>query len=265
MKRNITGKFLLALAALLLLIPAGGAQAAARKYFSSQAADMPMDVYGVAFEAKQKQYGSDYLADIVRTENGVSKTLVRKVDFAYVTNGIYLYYSKPGKKVNTADFGPCYKNTIYRYTIKSGKKQKMASGLRLIPVDAIGKYLYYGQENYADGIDLYSLNIKTKKKNHMVDCVGGMQIGSTRVVTSTNSGDVGNYPIYSFEFDGTKRKKITDGIFLRLRGKTITFAKYKYDVNTHKDYYRLYTCTVTAKKKKAITKWIESIPQEYFQ
>ncbi len=265
MNRKRLWRNLLLLAVLLLMIPAGGAQAAARKYFDCQGADYPIDVYGVTFEAKTKQYGNEYLADIVRTENGVSKTLLTKVNFAFVTNGIYLYYSKPVKKVADDNFGSSYNNTIYRYTIKSGKSKKLVSGVRYIPMQAIGKYLYYGQENYADGVDLYCINVNTKKKTHMVDVVGGVLIGSTRVVTSTNSGDVGNYPIYSFNFDGTARKKITDGILVNLKGKTVTFAKYKYDSKTHKDSFRLYTCTVTAKKKKAITKWIDRIPEEYYQ
>ena len=131
MNRKRLWRNLLLLAVLLLMIPAGGAQAAARKYFDCQGADYPIDVYGVTFEAKTKQYGNEYLADIVRTENGVSKTLLTKVNFAFVTNGIYLYYSKPVKKVADDNFGSSYNNTIYRYTIKSGKSKKLVSGVTI--------------------------------------------------------------------------------------------------------------------------------------
>ena len=244
-----------------ILLPSGGAEAAA-KYYASRAADYPMEVNGAVYEAEQKKFDDGYFAQITRTKDGKKTVLVPKADFAYVTNDVYLYYAKPGKVVNDPDFGTSHKNTIYRLTIKTGGKKKIVSGLRTIPAHAVGNYLFYGRDDYADGITLYSYDVKKKKKTFMVDVVGAVKLGTNRVITDTNTGDVDNYPIYSFNFNGSDKRKITEGVLLKVSGKKMYFAKVKF-VNGY-ERYRVYSCNLLGRGKTARTGWVKQIPKKYF-
>lgn len=213
----------------------------------------------ITFIVKQYQKDSSYYYKIIMKKNGKTKTIEKKMDTSFVTNGEILYYAKEGKK--NEDYESM--NTIYKYIVKTGKKEKIAAGINYTVCGCSGKYLYCGTNNGADGVDLYAVNVKTKKKKHMTDVVGGVYVSGNRVVTSTNSGDVGNYPIYSFKLNGSHKKKITDGILLSVKKKKIYYGKVKSD---GKEKFKVYSCSLTGKNKKALTGWIDwdKVPKEYW-
>ena len=247
-----------ALAVCCMLGAPGQAQAAA--YQSSRAVDVTTTVAGKTFEAVQYQNDKGwYVCQITMTQNGSTKTLVDGADAAFVTNGKYLYYAKVTAKL---DDGWSYKQKIYRLTITSGAKKKLASGINYIPAAAYGSYLYYGSDQGPEGINLYAMNVKTKKKRHMVDVVGSVKCGSGRVVTTTNTGDAGNYPMNVFKKDGNKRKMFAKGFGAKIKGKKIIFGKLRYQDGGHIQ-FRVYKCSLSGKGKKAITDWLDKYPEEY--
>ena len=211
---------------------------------------------GATFTAIQYKSGDSYYFKIVMKKNGRKKTLATKAGAEFATNGSILYYVKTGSR--TSDYR--YRNTIYRYVIKTGKATKVTAGLNYTICGCSGDYLYYGIDNWADGVKLYALNVKTKKKKYMTDGVGRVYISGKTVVTSTNSGDVDNYPIHSFQLNGSGKKKIDDGILLKVKNGKIYYCRYRY---TSGDRYKVYTCLLNGKNKKAVTGWVSKIPAKY--
>lgn len=236
---------------------------AADKYVSNMAADTKQKVGNVTFVSKQYKVGSSYYCKIIMKKDGKSKTIDKKTTAAFVTNGKVLYYVKEGKLVN--DYGQ-HKNTIYKYTIKTGKKEKIITGPEYTIRGCSGTYLYYGTDNWADGVDLYAINVKTKKKKHMVDTVGRVFISGSRVVTTMNSGAPEDYPIHSFKLNGTGKKKISDGNLLNVKNGKIYYYKTKL-VNEKNETivkYKVYRCSETGKSKKALTEWVSEVPEKYY-
>lgn len=241
---------------LLTIISTPQISKAASKYVSNVAIDTKQKVGNVTFVSKQYKVGSSYYCKIIMKKGGKSKTIDKKTTAAFVTNGKILYYAKEGKLIDEYR----HKNTIYKYTVKTGKKQKLVTGTDYTVLGCSGTYLYCGTNNGADGVDLYALNIKTKKKKHMIDVVGNVFVSGSRVVTSTNTGDVGNYPIHSFKLNGTGKKKIVDGILLKAKKGKIYYCK----VNEATWKYKVYSCSMTGKSKKALTGWVSEIPAKYY-
>lgn len=228
---------------------------AASKYVSSVAWDTPKTVNGATFVAKQHKVGSRYLSKIIWTKNGKSTTILSGVEAAFVTNGKVLYYSKPTKKLSAYS----WRETIYCYNIKSKKSKKIISGTDYTVCGCSGTYLYCGNDNGADGVNLYAVNIKTKKKKHMVNAVGSVAVSNGKVVTTTNSGAIGNYPIYVFNSNGSRKKKIADGCHATIKNGKIYFVRYNYASGK----VRVYRCSLKGKNKKAVTGWCSSIPSKY--
>ena len=69
----------------------------------------------------------------------------------------------------------------------------------------------------ADGIKLYAYDLKKKRKKYMTSGVANVLVDRNHVVTSTNSGDAGNYPINFFKLNGTGKKKYVMAVYLNLK------------------------------------------------
>lgn len=191
-------------------------------------------------------------------KNGKESIIADNANAEFITNGKVLYYSKHEKMIDKELYR--FQNTIYRYNIKSGKHTKIITGVDYTVCNCSGKYLYYGTDNGPDGVDLYAINLKTKKKRHMVDGVGIVRMSGKRVITDTNTGDAANFPIHSFKFDGSGKKKIADGMLMSARnGKVIYYVCNEKILGE----YKVYQCTAKGKNKKALSGWVTDIPVEY--
>lgn len=217
---------------------------------------MPIKVKGVSFTAKRNS-GSRNIYRIVREKNGKSTTILSGVEAAFVTNGDILYYSKPIRRID--DY--TWQNTIYCYNTKTKKSKKIVSGANFGIRECSGKYLYCGNEIMAAGVNLYAVNVKTKKKNHMVHAVGTIKIANGKVLTTTNAGSIGNDPIHVFNLNGSGKKKIADGCHATIKKGKIYYARWSMKRNKVK----VYCCSLKGNHKKAVTKWLKRIPSKYMQ
>ncbi len=183
---------------------------------------------------------------IVVTKKGKRVTVAKKVNQGFVTNGKNIFYVKNGNLVNYRT-----KTTIYKYNIKSKKKTKIKTGLDYVVLGCSGKYLYYGSDCEADGVNLCVLNLKSGKSKSMANGVSRIYISDGRVVTEPCTGAPINLPIYSFKKDGTDKKTIAKAMFDKVKN-----GKVYYTVNSS-DYSRTrkYVCSVRGTKKKALTGW----------
>lgn len=227
---------------------------AADKYLNNSNVDMPKTINGISFVAKRYEETDKY--EIVMKKNGITKIIAKNTTCDFTTNGKLVYYCKIKKKINSYET----KNCIYKYDIKTGKKRKILSGRQYTVRGCSGRYLYCGIDEVADGIKLYSYDLKQKKKKYMISIVGSVAVYGNYVVTSTLSGDAGNSPINCFKLNGTGKKKICDGSFLKAeKGKL-----YYYVVRESDWKNKIYTCSFNGKNKKAITGWIKRIPDKYW-
>lgn len=227
---------------------------AAGKFVSSEAWDSPIKVKGVVFTAKRHQAGPGY-TKIIREKDGKSTTILSGVQAAFVTNGEVLFYSKPVEQINSFS----WKNTVYCYNIKSKKSRKFVSGRDFVVQGCSGTYLYCGNDNGADGVNLYAVNVKTKKKKHMVDVVGKVKVSNGKVLTTTNSGALGNYPIHVFNTNGSGKKKIADGCFATIKKGKVYYTRWNMKTNK----FKVYRCSLKGSNKKAVTKWLSHTPSKY--
>ena len=201
---------------------------------------------------------------LTMTKGGKTKTLAKKVDGVFTTNGKYVYYAKRGARV-TSDTSSMEwlwnhrKNTIYRLNVKTGAKKKIVSGVNIVPRGALGKYLYYGKYPSAasDTQTLYAMNMKTKKKRALAG-VSYDGICNGRVICHnwTNAG--GGMPLYSYKKGGTGKILIASNMcgtsgMVKIRGKKLTY------VATDNTNYRTYRCTAKGKNKKALCGWTSSL------
>lgn len=227
---------------------------AAGKFVVSRGLDTPIKVKGASFTAR-RDTGSRNIYSIVREKNGKSTTILSGVEVAFVTNGDILYYSKPIKRID----GYTWRNTIYCYNIKTKKSKKIASGANFGIRECSGKYLYCGNEIMAAGVNLYAVNVKTKKKRHMVNVVGSINIANGKVLTTTNAGSIGNDPIHVFNLNGSGKKKIADGCHATIKNGKIYYARW----SMKKKRIKVYQCSLKGNHKKAVTKWVKYIPTKY--
>ena len=140
--------------------------------------------------------------------------------------------------------------------------KKLIAGYGYEPRACSGTYLYCGGcKEPVEGIKLYALNIKTKKKTYMRKNAGFVQYKSGKVVASTNTGAVGNFPIYLFNKNGKNRKKIANGATVRIKGKRVYYCVF----SASKMKYKVYKCNLKGKGKKAVTGWKSEYPSKYFK
>lgn len=228
---------------------------AAGKFVFSETQDSSVKVKGAVFTAERYLTGPGY-SKIIRKKDGKSTTILSGVDAGFATDGDVLYYSKPVKQINSFS----WKNTVYCYNIKLKKSRKIVSGRDFVVQGCSGRYLYCGNNNGADGVNLYAVNVKTKKKKHMVNTVGKVVVSDGKVLTTTNSGALGNYPIHVFNLNGSGKKKIAEGCHATIKKGKIYYARWNMKTNK----FKVYRCSLKGNNKKAVTKWLSRTPSKYF-
>ncbi len=226
-------------------------------YSSNQVVDRKVTVNGVSVISKQYKVGNDYRYKIIISKNGKAIEAIKNTRAEFTTDGKILYYLKRGKSVNTWQ----HRYIIYRYSISTQKEKRLLSGIEYTVMGCSGRYLYYGRDNEADGVDVYALDTKNGKKKRMIDGVGQLYVSGGRAITEMNTGAVGNVPIHSFCLNGSREKKIVDGILLKAQKGKITYAK----VSEKTWKYKIYECTVDGEERNALTGWLDRIPDSYYK
>lgn len=238
-----------------LLLPGTTAQAA-DCYVMNYEYNTPQNIGGAKFITKKYEKNGTYIYKILMKKNGRTQVLLKDVENGYLTNGKIIYYVKHTEKLSDWK----WENTIYRYNIRTKKKERVISGINYTVRASNGRYLYYGQDNEADGVELHVLDMKTGKKRHIMDAVSNVHIAGNRVVISLLSGVPENLPIYSFTLKGTDKKTIAVGDLLKTKGTTV----YYYRINLKTNLRRMYSCNALGGNKKALTGWIKRIPEKYW-
>lgn len=226
---------------------------ASSKYVVNYSENTTIKKKGISFTAKKVKNNVYHL--IVK-KNKKTKTITKKSNCNFLTDGKILYYVNRDKKL--PDYQ--YKNTIYKYNVATGKRTKIISGTDYAVTGCNGSYLYYGKDEGPDGITLHALNLKTKKKKYMCADVGEVIVSDKYVATGTQAGDLYNYPIYTFKANGSKKKKVATGVRpLEIKNNKL----YYYRVNINNWKVRIYKCSLNGKNKKAVTGWLNKLPDKY--
>lgn len=87
---------------------------------------------------------------------------------------------------------------------------KITSGTDYRIMGCSKKYLYCGTEiGYGiEGINLYVVNVDTKKKKYLTDNVANIVVSGGKILTNHFAGDFGNAPIFIFNVNGYGRKEL---------------------------------------------------------
>ena len=252
---------LVALVATVLAF-AGAGQAHAAAYKANIGYGDPLKVGGATFKLTQYYDGSSYVYKITRTKSAKTKVLAMKAGATFVTNGKYLFYSSVSSKTNK--YAMSYQ-TIYRLDIKTGGKKKIAAGYGFEARACSGKYLYCGGGGYnyepSEGLKLYAVNVKTKKKTYMRDGAGKVVYSNGKVLVTTNTGDAGNLPIHIFNANGKGKKKVADALTATIKGKRIYYCKIS---DSYSLSFKVYSCNFKCKDRKSVTGWLSDYPSSYF-
>lgn len=253
-KRTVRNVIMLII--LMVLSMSGSTVQAADRYIHNYGIDSTKSIDGVEFVAKQYEENGTYKYKILMKKNGKTQVLLKDVECDYVTNGKIIYYIK-----HTVALGDWkYKNTIYRYNIQTKKKERVISGIDYTVRACNGRYLYYGRDKGADGVELYVLDMKTGKKKHIMDVAGSVYIVGNRAIVSICTGDADNDPIYSFSLKGTDKKTIAMGSLLKTKGMKVYYCK----TDMRGGLSKIYSCNALGGNKKALTGWIKRIPEKYW-
>lgn len=253
--------FVYALAFCFLTLCTGIKVEASSQYVTDSSIEKSKKVNGVTISCKQNYPDNEdggYNSTYTLTMKKGNKTAVVTQDstHSFATNGKVIYYAERTREVSEES----YWNTIYKYDFSSGKQTKLVAGSEYKVAACNGKYLYYGEDWVADGMKLYCMNLKTKKKKYMRAGVGQILFCGKYVVVDTIAGDVDNYPIHLFGVDGKKKRKIANGILIRAKKNKIYYAR----VNLKNYRYKVYRYNIKKKKKVAVTKWVKVIPSKYY-
>lgn len=140
MKCFTKGKIAMLLIIVLMTIVCTPTVAEAKsKYVSNRAIDTEQKIGNISFVARQYQVGTSYCCKIIMVDGNKTETMIdMNTTSAFVTNGEILYYVKRGKSVNEYQ----YKNTIYKYRVKTGEKEKVITGINYTVLGCSGRYLY---------------------------------------------------------------------------------------------------------------------------
>lgn len=193
---------------------------------------------------------------ITLSKNGSYKTVADDASGRILTNGRYLFFSKYRGRSSYKKGGYAYssnKFTLYRRDLKSGKQKKLATvtGDDLIPYDCRGSYVYFGAQKSLYGADLYSVKISTKKKRRMATGIKGAKCVKDRVIAWSHHNVGINVPVYSFKKGGKGKKQIAKAMEVKVIGKKV----YYICIGEGNPIFRKYCCTLTGKKKKAVSGW----------
>lgn len=237
----------------------------AKPYYSAEGTWDKVEIGNKSFYA-ESSYNGHY--NIYMKKNGVRKTIAADTASTFVTNGLFLFYSKIGKYVDNAGGIKRYKQTIYRININTGKKKRIASGTAFTPLACSGNtWLYAGVSNGYDGggYNLYAVNIKTGAKRLMKKIAIKPQYESGKVLVGSSHSDAGNAPYYIFNKNGTGKTKIGDAARARIKGKYIYYAVMNHNQSNYTIKYKVFRCNLQGKNKKAVTGWLNSFPSSYFE
>lgn len=229
---------------------------ASNKYEVNHASDVTFKKNGISFTTKLNDT-SNYTYDLIMKKKNKKTIITKKSNCTFLTNGKILYYVTQDQELSDYQ----YKNTIYKYNIATGKRTKIISGTDYTVEGCKGKYLYCGRDEGADGVVLYALNLKTGKKKYMRSGVGYIITSGQYVVTSTNAGDAGNYPIYVFKANGNGKKKVANGGPLEVKKNKLYYSRY----NVYTNKVRIYKCSLNGKNKKPVTGWLTQLPKKYIK
>lgn len=213
------------------------------------------------FVVKQYKSGHEWKDKVECKKVGDDRftTIDKNTARCFVTNGKVIYYVKRGKKVNSSSASSYkYKNTIYKYDLKTRKKRKVISGTEYQILGCSGRYLYYGESFEASGTDLYALDMKKNKKQHMTDGAGEIKVLDNKVFVTPACGDLSPVPIYIFNLNGAGKRIIAEGLLLKVNSKKVYYA----EVNS-KYKFKVFSCNFNGNNKKALTGWKKTIPQKY--
>ena len=227
---------------------------ASSKYALCRGVDYTIKKRGISFTVKTVK-GNKY--HLIMKKKKKTTIITKKSGADFLTDGKTVYYVNEDKKL--PDYH--HKNTIYKYNIATKKRTKIITGTDYTVANCNGKYLYCGKDEGPDGIVLYALNLKTKKKKYMTSVVGDVVVSSKYVATGMLSGDANNYPIYVFKADGSKRKKVADGQPLEIKKNKLYYSRIS--LKTWK--YRIYKCSMNGKNKKPVTGWMKNLPKKYLR
>lgn len=94
----------------------------------------------------------------------------------------------------------------------------------------------------------------------MCDDIREVIVSDKYVATGTQAGDLYNYPIYTFKANGSKKKKVATGVRpLEIKNNKLYY--YRANINNWK--VRIYKCSLNGKNKKAVTRWLNELPDKY--
>ena len=210
------------------------------------------------FKGEQYQKDGKYLVRIIMSKDGTDTIIADECSSSFVTDGKTLYYSAEGAETEN----DMTINTLYEMDLETKKQRTLTSGTNYVPVQRYGDYLYFGMDEYADGIDLQVMNLNTLETKKITDGIAydiDMQDG--KVLASTNAGDVDNYPIYIFNMDGEGLQEVAQGTHGQLSG------GYVYYVQTS-DFgaqYRVMRCDYFGQNDESMTEWSTEYPTEYLE
>lgn len=185
---------------------------------------------------------------------------VYKITLPYYTgaikkgNNLYYTYTKNKKSYM------CHKN------LKTNKVTKLISSNNALSLSRMeGKYIYYTQ-GYTQKSKLYSYNTKlyvyntdTKQKRFMLDYVWDIdEIVGGKVFCQPNEYlmDYETAPLYSFDLDGTNKKKISDVYTYFSYNNKIYWCECKYVEDEEMYAYIWKNCDFDGKNKTTVTDWM---------
>lgn len=223
---------------------------------------VPVSEYYGNKTIKGVTYGVDVIGrgeyEIFMIKNGVKKTILSDTTQVFYTDGKTIFYEGLGDGGWDAD-----KRILYKYSIETGKNEKLISGAGYSIKGCTDKYVYFcGKYNPKEETSkLYVLNVKTKKKKYITKHAQYVNFTKDRVITGDESGVAYNGPIYSFKYDGSGKKKIATGCAVKTKGNTVYYQK----LDAKRWLFKVYSCTSKGKKRKALTRWLkyDKIPKKY--
>lgn len=119
-----------------------------------------------------------------------------------------------------------------------------------------------GRNSITEGAYLYALNLKTGKKKFMLDGVSAVYVVGKKVIPNTNEGNVESYPIKVFRENGTGKKVLANGAFIKIKKNRVYYLVVR--KRNKKSRYKVYSCDLNGKHKKAVTGWFKDILGPYY-
>ena len=204
-------------------------------------------VYEKIYQNQDNMYYD--VCNLVQCENGKTMIIEKNVLAKFVSNGKLIYYSKIQEKTNV----------IYKYDLRTKKKEKILSGKKVGVLGCSGKYLYYGKYNlgyHNSGMyaDVYSCQLKNKKKMHMAENIGWVKYYKGRVLLLGGKSDVSNSNVFLCKENGKKIRKLSESFGCVFKSKKIYCMICRYNGNYGTE-FKVVRYSLDGKKEKTVVKW----------